>query len=100
MSTPESNKSDKPASRGTPKGSQAESGKTKTGSTRQRPGGGTIEKKEQPRKRISRRQRDEQNTKILYGVLGAAALIIRIDRTGLRPEENPICTWQAPRFCL
>lgn len=41
-------------------------------------GGGTIERKEQPKKRVSRRQRDEQKTRILYGVLGISAAVIAL----------------------
>ena len=38
--------------------------------------------KNQPKKRVSRRQQDDQNTRILYGVLGAAAIIIALVLVG------------------
>ena len=38
--------------------------------------------KNQPKKRVSRRQKDEQNTRILYGVLGAAAIVIALVLVG------------------
>ncbi len=38
--------------------------------------------KNQPKKRVSRRQKDEQNTRILYGVLAAAAIVIALVLVG------------------
>ncbi len=84
MPTPESNKSEQPSSQGTSKGAQSgkstptSSSSAKKGATKNdRPvGGGTIEKKEQPKKRVSRREKDDQNTRILYAVLAAAGILI------------------------
>ena len=87
MSTPESNTPDKPSSQGSSKGAQnskstsrsntAKSSSTKSTSAKSRAvGGGTIEKKEQPKKRVSRREKDAQNTRILYAVLGIAGAVI------------------------
>jgi hypothetical protein len=85
MSTPESNKSEKPASEGKSKSTQSGKGTSKSGSTskstsskNRAAGGGTIEKKEQPKKRISRREKDDQNTRILYAVLGIAGVVIAL----------------------
>jgi len=40
------------------------------------PGGGTVEKKEQPRKRVSRREQDAQRTRILYAILAVAGVLM------------------------
>ena len=92
MSTPESNKSDKPSSREPSKGAQSNKSTAKsttsksTAKTSQAKskgvGGGTIEKKEQPRKRVSRREQDAQNTRILYVVLGIAGALIALALIG------------------
>jgi parvulin-like peptidyl-prolyl isomerase len=88
MPTPESNKSDKPTPNESSKGAQSSkstgksaSAKSPTSKTRGA-GGGTIEKKEQPRKRVSRREKDAQNTRILYAVLGIAGILIALALIG------------------
>lgn len=75
MSTPESNQPEKPASNAAQQSSKGSVEKHKTSTTKQR-GQGTVEKKEQPKRRVSRREKDERNTKILYAVLGVAAAAI------------------------
>jgi parvulin-like peptidyl-prolyl isomerase len=93
MSTPESNKSEKPASQGSAKSGQsskstARSGASKssqpksTSSKSRSAGGGTIEKKQQPRKRVSRREQDAQNTRILYAILAIAGVVIALVLAG------------------
>lgn len=92
MSTPESNKSDKPTPSEPSKGDQSKKStarsassksSAKSSSTKSRGvGGGTIEKKEQPRKRVSRREQDAQNTRILYAVLGIAGVLIALALIG------------------
>jgi parvulin-like peptidyl-prolyl isomerase len=84
MPTPESNKSDKPNPNESSKGAQSskstgKSASAKSSTSKSRgTGGGTIEKKEQPRKRVSRREKDAQNTRILYAVLGIAGILIAL----------------------
>lgn len=83
MPTPESNKSEQPSAPGSAKGSKA--GKPKSGSTTgsksapakgRTAGSGTIEKKEQPKKRVSRREQDAQKTRVLYAVLAVAGALM------------------------
>lgn len=79
MANSESNQPGTPSPEGNPKSSKsaASSQKTSAKSTKL-----SSSEKSQPRKRVSRRQKDEQNTRILYGVLGAAALVIALVLVG------------------
>lgn len=83
MATPDSNKSEQPSSQGTSKDTQSGKTTSKSSSSSKSAtknvravGGGTFEKKEQPKKRVSRREKDDQHTKILYAVLAAAGILI------------------------
>ncbi len=88
MPTPESNKPDQPSPAGTPKvdrkGKSAKpvAGSKSTPAKGQSTGGGTIEKKEQPKKRVSRREQDEQKTRILYAVLAVAGVLVALVLVG------------------
>lgn len=87
MPNPDSNPSDQPSSKSTPR--SASRGKSSKSSSSSQPasskskttGGGTIEKN-QPKKRVSRREQDAQKTRILYAVLAAAGILIAFALVG------------------
>lgn len=82
MPNPDSNKSDQSSAKDQPqtaksaKSARASSGPKQSSGRTRTPGGGTIEKKDQPRKRVSRREQDEQKTRILYAVLAVAGVLM------------------------
>ena len=82
MPIPDSNKSDQPEEKNPPRISKGGKPARPTAGSRSAtskgptPGGGTIEKKEQPRKRVSRREQDAQKTRVLYAVLAVAGALI------------------------
>lgn len=79
MANPESNQPEKQSAKTTSKSSSRSSTSAKSGGAQSK---SRLTDKSQPKKRISRRQQDDKNTRILYGVLGAAAVIIALVLVG------------------
>lgn len=79
MANPESNQPAKPSTKGTAKSASRSSSNAKPSGA---PSKTKLNDKNQPKKRISRRQQEDKNTRILYGVLGAAAVIIALVLVG------------------
>jgi parvulin-like peptidyl-prolyl isomerase len=79
MANSESNKPDVPSQEGKSTKSKRATSRSSQDATSGRAGSArnTVDKN-QPRKRVSRRERDEQNTRILYGILGIAAVVIAV----------------------
>ena len=73
MANSESNQPDVPSPKGQPKSPKSPS---LSQSPSAKPGTQGKTAKNQPKKRISRRQQDDRNTRILYGILGVAAVAI------------------------
>jgi parvulin-like peptidyl-prolyl isomerase len=83
MANTESNQPDAPSPEEKPGSSKrASSDKSTSAKSSKASSTGKPADKNQPKKRVSRRQRDEQNTKILYGALAAAAVIIALVLVG------------------
>ncbi len=77
MANSESNQPDVPSPKGQPKSSKPPVPSPPTSAKPVKAGTqGKTTAKNQPKKRISRRQQDDKNTRILYGILGIAAVAI------------------------